>query len=138
MAFAVWIVSLVGGWPACQAGTPCPQHLAALPAILLLCAALPHAGSPTPRPSAQWEGLWRNLQKWGRLLQRVNLDFGTDTGMAELQDIGECRKMVPSQPFTRILYYPGFAVSCGRHQHSLLLPAAGRSSTLRFVPPCPG
>jgi hypothetical protein len=38
---------------------------------------------------AQWEGLWRNLQKWGRALQRVNLDFGSDTGMAELQDIIE-------------------------------------------------
>lgn len=38
---------------------------------------------------AQWEALWRNLQKWGRSLQRVNLDFGSDTGMAELQDIIE-------------------------------------------------
>ncbi|KAI7846211.1 hypothetical protein COHA_000281 [Chlorella ohadii] len=38
---------------------------------------------------AQWEALWRNLQKWGRALQRVNLDFGSDTGMAELQDISE-------------------------------------------------
>jgi hypothetical protein len=37
----------------------------------------------------QWEALWKNLQKWGRLLSRAGLDFGTDTGMAELQDISE-------------------------------------------------
>lgn len=38
---------------------------------------------------AQWEALWKNLQKWGRGLSRAGLDFGSDTGMAELQDIIE-------------------------------------------------
>lgn len=38
---------------------------------------------------AQWEALWKNLQKWGRGLARAGLDFGSDTGMAELQDIIE-------------------------------------------------
>lgn len=37
----------------------------------------------------QWEALWKNLQKWGRGLARAGLDFGSDTGMAELQDIIE-------------------------------------------------
>ena len=37
----------------------------------------------------QWEALWKNLQKWGRALTRAGLDFGSDTGMAELQDISE-------------------------------------------------
>ena len=64
---------------------------------------LPHGRLPLPcspasplppstpaRPRPQWEALWRNLQKWGRALQRAGLDFGSDTGMAELQDISEC------------------------------------------------
>ncbi|KAL4436887.1 hypothetical protein ABPG75_004026 [Micractinium tetrahymenae] len=38
---------------------------------------------------AQWDALWKNLQKWGRGLARAGLDFGSDTGMAELQDIIE-------------------------------------------------
>ncbi|PSC75152.1 CDP-Ethanolamine:DAG ethanolamine phosphotransferase [Micractinium conductrix] len=38
---------------------------------------------------AQWENLWKDLQKWGRALARAGLDFGGDTGMAELQDIIE-------------------------------------------------
>ena len=38
---------------------------------------------------AQWEALWKNLQKWNRALARAGLDFGDSTGMSELQDIGE-------------------------------------------------
>lgn len=47
---------------------------------------------PPPCPPLlppQWEALWKNLQKWGRGLARAGLDFGGDTGMAELQDISE-------------------------------------------------
>ncbi|KAI3425926.1 hypothetical protein D9Q98_007898 [Chlorella vulgaris] len=38
---------------------------------------------------AQWEALWKNLQKWGRALSRAGLDFGNDTGMGELQEVVE-------------------------------------------------
>ena len=38
---------------------------------------------------AQWEALWKNLQKGNRALARAGLDFGDSTGMSELQDIGE-------------------------------------------------
>lgn len=89
-----------GGWFAVNLGPlrlPWPGHpsarmstaearLQALPPGSL-CMSLTLLPPCTPAP--QWEALWRNLQKWGRSLQRVNLDFGSDTGMAELQDISE-------------------------------------------------
>ncbi len=50
---------------------------------------LTHTAHTRPGPLPQWEALWKNLQKWGRSLARAGLDFGSDTGMAELQDVSE-------------------------------------------------
>lgn len=65
----------------------CPPNL---PLALCTCSPATLELTPPPHPpSLQWEALWKNLQKWGRALSRAGLDFGNDTGMGELQEVGE-------------------------------------------------